>query len=95
MTFRNRPFADLPWKLLGFKGRCLEKITGYVTDGFLFAVRILRPVILIGAFFFLGGEAGITVIMGGTESTGLMNDWACWLAQTHRSTGMLRLSSSW
>ena len=65
---------------LGFKGRCLEKITGYVTDGFLFAVRIFAPVILIGAFFFLGGD-GITVIMGGTESTGLMNDWACWLAQ--------------
>ena len=52
----------------------LEKITGYLTDGFLFA-----PVIAIGAFFFLGGE-GISTIMGDSFSGGIMNDWAVWLA---------------
>ncbi len=71
-----------------FRKDSLEKITGYLTDGFLFAIRIFAPVIAIGAFFFLGGE-GITSIMGGTElaeilgnasTGGIMNDWAVWLA---------------
>ena len=57
----------------------LEKITGYLTDGFLFAIRIFAPVIAIGAFFFLGGE-GIPTIMGDSFSGGIMNDWAVWLA---------------
>lgn len=65
--------------LLGFGKDSLEKVTGYVTDGFLFAIRIFAPVIIIGAFFFLGGE-GITAIMGQGFSHGIMNDWAMWLA---------------
>lgn len=66
--------------LLGFGKHSLEKVTDYVTEGFLFAVRIFAPVIIIGAFFFLGGE-GITTIMGDGFSHGIMNDWAMWLAQ--------------
>ncbi len=74
--------------LLAFRSASLEKITGYLTDGFLFAIRIFAPVIAIGAFFFLGGE-GISQIMGGHEvaellgsasTGGIMNDWAVWLA---------------
>ena len=65
---------------LGFGKDSLEKVTGYVTDGFLFAIKIFAPVIIIGAFFFLGGE-GITSIMGTGFSHGIMNDWAMWLAQ--------------
>ncbi len=64
---------------LGFKGCFLEKVTDYVTDGFLFAIRIFAPVIIIGAFFFLGGS-GITTIMGDQFQSGIMNDWAVWLA---------------
>lgn len=64
---------------LAFKKDSLEKITGYLTDGFLFAIRIFAPVIAIGAFFFLGGE-GINTIMGEVPTTGIMNDWAVWLA---------------
>lgn len=64
---------------LGFKGRFLEKVTDYMTDGFLFAIRIFAPVIIIGAFFFLGGN-GITTIMGDQFQSGIMNDWAVWLA---------------
>lgn len=66
--------------LLGFGKQSLEKVTGYVTEGFLFAIRIFAPVIIIGAFFFLGGE-GITSIMGESFTRGIMNDWALWLAQ--------------
>lgn len=74
--------------VLAFRQESLEKITGYLTDGFLFAIRIFAPVIAIGAFFFLGGE-GISAIMGGREISeilgsastgGIMNDWAVWLA---------------
>lgn len=66
--------------LLGFGKQFLEKVTGYVTEGFLFAIRIFAPVIIIGAFFFLGGD-GITSIMGERFNHGIMNDWALWLAQ--------------
>ena len=66
--------------LLGFGKQSLEKVTGYVTEGFLFAIRIFAPVIIIGAFFFLGGD-GITSIMGDPPYHGIMNDWALWLAQ--------------
>ena len=65
--------------LLGFGKQSLEKVTGYVTEGFLFAIRIFAPVIIIGAFFFLGGE-GITSIIGEGFTRGIMNDWAVWLA---------------
>ena len=65
--------------LLGFGKQSLEKVTGYVTEGFLFAIRIFAPVIIIGAFFFLGGD-GITSIMGERFNRGIMNDWAVWLA---------------
>jgi hypothetical protein len=64
---------------LGFGKQSLEKVTDYVTTGFLFAIQIFAPVIIIGAFFFLGGE-GITTIMGSQFKGGLMNDWAVWLA---------------
>lgn len=66
--------------LLGFGKQSLEKVTGYVTEGFLFAIRIFAPVIIIGAFFFLGGDR-ITSIMGERFNRGIMNDWALWLAQ--------------
>ena len=66
--------------LLGFGKQSLEKVTGYVTEGFLFAIRIFAPVIIIGAFFFLGGD-GITSIMRERFNHGIMNDWALWLAQ--------------
>ena len=66
--------------VLGFQKRALEKVTDYLTDGFLFAIKIFAPVIIIGAFFFLGGE-GIGQIMGDPfAGNGIMNDWAVWLA---------------
>lgn len=65
--------------VLGFGKRSLENITRYLTEGFLFAIRIFSPVIVIGAFFFLGGS-GISVILGNEFETGILNDWAVWLA---------------
>lgn len=63
----------------GFKTQAPEKVTTYLIDGFLFAIKIFAPVILIGAFFFLGGD-GITAILGDQFKSGIMNDWAIWLA---------------
>ena len=65
--------------VLGFGRKSPEKVTVYVTEGFLFAIRIFAPVIIIGAFFFLGGS-GISSIMGSQFQSGLLNDWALWLA---------------
>ena len=65
---------------LGFKKHSFGKVTSYITEGFSFAIRIFAPVIIIGAFFFLGGS-GITEIMGEQFQTGLLNDWAVWLAE--------------
>lgn len=65
--------------VLGFGSQAPEKVTDYLTHGFLFAIRIFAPVILIGAFFFMGGE-GIKTILGEQYSNGIMNDWAIWLA---------------
>ncbi len=64
---------------MGYRGRFFAKVTDYVTDGFLFAIRIFAPVIIIGGFFFLGGQ-GLNAVMGQEISGGLMNDWALWLA---------------
>lgn len=65
--------------VLGFGKQSPEKVTRYLTDGFLFAIRIFAPVIVIGAFFFLGG-GGITSILGEGFGDGILNDWAVWLA---------------
>ncbi len=65
--------------ILGFGLDAPEKVTDYLTQGFLFAIKIFAPVILIGAFFFMGGE-GITAILGDQYQNGIMNDWAVWLA---------------
>lgn len=64
--------------MLGFGTDCPEKITDYLIDGFLFAIKIFAPVIIIGAFFFLGGE-GISAIIGDQYKSGIMSDWAIWL----------------
>lgn len=65
----------------GFGSHALEKVTIYLTDGFLFAIRIFAPVIIIGAFFFLGGD-GISSILGSQFQRGILNDWAIWLAHS-------------
>ncbi|MET0015818.1 citrate transporter [Oscillibacter sp.] len=63
----------------GFGKESLDRFTNYISDGFLFAIRIFAPVIIIGAFFFLGGS-GITTILGEKYQSGILNDWAVWLA---------------
>jgi hypothetical protein len=56
-----------------------EKVTEYVRDGFLFGIKIFAPVIVIGAFFFLGSE-GIAKEILGPSATGLLTDIGIYLA---------------
>lgn len=78
----------------GFGRQSLEKVTDYVTGGFLFAIKIFAPVIIIGAFFFLGGS-GITTIMGDQYQSGIMNDWAVWLAHNAPLNNIWQPLSKW
>lgn len=58
---------------------CLEKITEYIKDGFMFGIKIFAPVIVIGAFFFLGSEEMAQKILG-PEAKGLLSDLGLYLA---------------
>jgi len=66
--------------LAEFKGESLEKVTDYIRDGFLFGIKIFAPVIVIGAFFFLGSEGTAKAILG-ENASGLLTDLGLFLAQ--------------
>ncbi|MDD3416486.1 MAG: hypothetical protein PHY47_21190 [Lachnospiraceae bacterium] len=51
----------------------LEKSTDYIKEGFIFAIRIFAPVIVIAAFFFMGSEGFAQNVLG-ENATGLLND---------------------
>jgi len=56
-----------------------EKITDHIRDGFTFGIKIFAPVIIIGAFFFLGSEGMAKEILG-PGATGLLTDIGVYLA---------------
>lgn len=58
---------------------CLEKITDYIKEGFIFGIKIFAPVIVIGAFFFLGSEEMAGKILG-ANANGLLSDLGIYLA---------------
>lgn len=64
-----------------YKLESLEKVTDYVRDGFMFGIKIFAPVIVIGAFFFLGAEGTAKAVLG-PEATGFMTDIAQSLANS-------------
>lgn len=56
-----------------------EKVTEYIRGGFIFGIKIFAPVIVIGAFFFLGSEGMAKEILG-PNATGLLTDIGVYLA---------------
>lgn len=54
-------------------GDALEKSTDCLKDGFIFAIKIFAPVIVIAAFFFMGSEGFAQSVLG-EDATGLLND---------------------
>ena len=59
--------------------KSFEKVTEYVREGFIFGIKIFAPVIVIGAFFFLGSE-GIAKQILGPNATGLLTDIGVYLS---------------
>lgn len=60
-------------------GDCLEKVTDYIKEGFIFGIKVFAPVIIIGAFFFLGNEDMAKKILD-TNATGLLSDLGLYLS---------------
>lgn len=56
-----------------------EKVTDYIRDGFMFGIKIFAPVVVIGAFFFLGSEGMAKEVLG-PNATGLLTDIGTYLA---------------
>lgn len=66
--------------MIGYKPvKSCEKVTEYIKDGFIFGIKIFAPVIVIGAFFFLGSEGTAKEILG-PNATGLLTDIGLYLA---------------
>ena len=64
--------------IFGLKA-ALEKSSEFVKDGFMFSMKVFAPVIIIGAFFFLGSKAAATEILG-VETNGLLTEVGMYLA---------------
>ncbi len=60
-----------------------EKVTDYVKDGFMFGIKIFAPVIIIGAFFFLGSEGTAKAVLG-EGARGYLTDMGLALSQNIR-----------
>ncbi|BAK97805.1 hypothetical protein OBV_06070 [Oscillibacter valericigenes Sjm18-20] len=58
----------------------LDKVSDHIKEGFSFGIQIFAPVIVIGGFFFLGGQGAAQAVFG-SEATGLLSDIGTYLAQ--------------
>ena len=68
--------------MMTHRGKGLEKVTGYLIDGFLFGFKVFGPVIPIAAFFYLG-DSGFFAMFGEKlpqASSGIVNDLGVALA---------------
>jgi hypothetical protein len=52
---------------------------GFIKDGFLFSMKVFAPVIIIGAFFFLGSEETARSILG-VQTNGILTEAGMFLA---------------
>ncbi len=59
----------------------LEMVSDHLKEGFAFGIKIFAPVLVIGGFFFLGGEGAAKAVFG-AQATGLLADIGTYLAQT-------------
>lgn len=61
--------------------KMLDKVSDHMKEGFSFGIQIFAPVIVIGGFFFLGGQDAAQAVFG-PDATGLLSDIGTYLAQT-------------
>lgn len=59
--------------------KSLGEVTRYIKDGFVFGIKVFAPVIVIGAFFFLGSENTAREILG-PNATGILTDMAMYIS---------------
>jgi hypothetical protein len=57
----------------------LGEVTKYIKNGFSFGINIFAPIIIIGAFFFLGSE-GTAIDILGNGASGLLSDIGIYIA---------------
>lgn len=57
----------------------LEHVGAYMKDGFMFGIKTFAPVLIVGAFFFLGNEETARKILG-ENATGYLSDLGLYLS---------------
>lgn len=60
--------------------KAFDITTDHIKNGFIFGIKIFAAIIVIGAFFFIGGEETAKQIFG-ENATGIFNDLGLFLAQ--------------
>lgn len=58
----------------------LEDIVDYLQQGFMFAIKIFTPIIVIAAFFFLGGQGFATTVLG-EGAPNILGDISLYIAE--------------
>jgi hypothetical protein len=60
--------------------KALGEVTVLIRDGFMFSIKIFAPIIIIGAFFFLGSKETAQEILG-TGTNGFLTDVGVYISQ--------------
>ncbi len=62
--------------------RALGEMAGSIKDGFVFGMKVFAPIIIIGAFFFLGSkETSVEILGSSLNSTGILTDIGLYISQ--------------
>jgi hypothetical protein len=62
-----------------YKNNAFAKAMDHTRYGFMFALKVFGPVVIIAGFFWLGSDS-IKGILGDNHVQGLMFDWGYWIA---------------
>lgn len=65
--------------VLEHKNNAFAKAMEYARYGWMFAIKVFGPVVIIAGFFWLGGDS-LKAILGDSKAQGLMFDWGYWIA---------------
>ncbi len=63
-----------------YKDHAFAKAMDHARAGWMFAVKVFGPVVIIAGFFWLGGDS-IKTILGDKNATGLMFNWGYFIAE--------------
>ena len=65
--------------VLHYKDGAFAKTMGHAREGWMFAVKVFGPVVMIAGFFWLGGDS-IKQILGDNNAQGLMFNWGYYIS---------------